>query len=69
MVCYTAGLTTIPDAVKSACALIVKNGQASPGMNVKTGKIDTMQVQYFSDSMVDSTVKTLLRPWVANRLG
>ena len=68
-VTYTAGLSTIPDAVKSACALIVKNAQASPGMNVKSSKIDTMQVQYFSDSMVDSTVKTLLRPWVANRMG
>jgi hypothetical protein len=68
-VTYTAGLSTIPDAVKSACALIVKNAQAQPGMNVKSNKIDMMQVQYFSDSMVDSTVKTLLRPWVANRLG
>ena len=67
-VTYTAGLTTIPDAVKSACALIVKNAQAQPGMNVKSSKIDTMQVQYFSDSLVDSTVKALLRPWVANRL-
>ena len=68
-VTYTAGLGTIPDAVKSACALIVKNAQASPGMNVKSSRIDMMQVQYFSDSMVDSTVRTLLRPWVANRLG
>ena len=68
-VTYTAGLSTIPDAVKSACALIVKNAQATPGMNVKSSKIDTMQVEYFSDQMVDSTVKTLLRPWVANRLG
>ena len=68
-VTYTAGLSVIPDAVKSACALIVKNAQAQPGMNTKASKIDMMQVQYFSDSMVDSTVKTLLRPWVANRLG
>jgi hypothetical protein len=59
----------IPDAVKSACALIVKNAQAQPGMNVKSNRIDMMQVQYFSDSLVDSTVKTLLRPWVASRLG
>ena len=68
-VTYSAGLTVTPDAVKSACALIVKNAQAQPGMNTKASKIDMMQVQYFSDSMVDSTVKTLLRPWVANRLG
>jgi hypothetical protein len=68
-VTYTAGLSIIPNAVMSACALIVKNAQAQPGMNVKSSKIDTMQVQYFSDSLVDSTVKTLLRPWVATRLG
>ncbi len=68
-VTYTAGLVTIPDAVKSACALIVKNAQSTPGMNIKSSRVDTMQIQYFSDSLVDSTVKTLLRPWVANRLG
>ncbi len=68
-VTYTAGLAVIPDAVKSACALIVKNAQSTSGMNVKSSKVDTMQVQYFSDQMVDNTVKTLLRPWVANRLG
>jgi hypothetical protein len=68
-VTYTAGLTVLPDAVLSACALIVKNGQSTSGMNVKSSKVDMLQVQYFSDQMVDSTVKTLLRPWVANRLG
>jgi hypothetical protein len=68
-VTYTAGLSVIPDAVKSACAMIVKNAQAQPGMNIKSSRIDMMQVEYFSDSMVDSTVKALLRPWVANRLG
>ena len=66
---YTAGLAVIPDAVKTACALIVKNAQSTPGMNVKSSRADTLQVQYFSDQLVDSTVKTLLRPWVANRLG
>ncbi len=68
-VTYTAGLTVLPDAIKSACALIVKNAQSQPGMNVKSSRVDMMQVQYFSDQLVDSTVKTLLRPWVANRLG
>ena len=66
---YTAGLAVIPDAIKTACAFLVKNAQATPGMNVQSSKIDTMQVAYFSDSLVDSNVKTLLRPWVANRLG
>ncbi len=69
LVTYTAGLGVIPDAVKSACALIVKNAQSTPGMNVKSSRVDMVQVQYFSDQLVDSTVKTLLRPWVANRLG
>ena len=68
-VTYTAGLSVIPDAVKSACALIVKNAQSTSGMNVKSSKVDMVQVQYFSDQLVDNTVKTLLRPWVANRLG
>ena len=68
-VTYTAGLSVVPDAVKSACALIVKNAQSTSGMNVKTSRLDTVQMQYFSDQLVDSTVKTLLRPWVAHRLG
>ncbi len=68
-VTYTAGLSVTPDAVKSACALIVKNAQSTPGMNVKQSRVDMLQVQYFSDSLLDSNVKTLLRPWVANRLG
>lgn len=68
-VVYTAGLATIPDAVLSACALIVKNAQATPGMNVKSSKLDTMQMQYFSSSLIDATVQQLLAPWVATRLG
>lgn len=68
-VVYTAGLATIPDAVLSACALIVKNAQATPGLNVKSSKLDTMQIQYFSNTLIDGTVQALLAPWVANRLG
>ncbi|MBV8673577.1 MAG: hypothetical protein JOZ33_09105 [Acidobacteriaceae bacterium] len=68
-VVYTAGLPTIPDAVLSACALIVKNAQATPGLNVKSSKLDTMQIQYFSNTLIDGTVQQLLAPWVANRLG
>jgi hypothetical protein len=68
-VTYTAGLATIPDAVKTACALIVKNAQAQPGMNVKSTRADMLQIEYFSDSLVDGTVKMLLRPWVASYLG
>lgn len=68
-VTYTAGLTTIPDAILSACALIVKNAQATPGLNVKSSKLDTMQIQYFSNTLIDGTVQALLAPWIATRLG
>jgi len=66
---YTAGLATIPDAVKVACAQVVKNAQATPGFNVKASKLDTLQTQYFSGSIIDSQVAALLRPYVAERLG
>jgi len=66
---YTAGLATIGDDVKSACAQIVRNAQATPALNACKTKIDTLQVQYFSSSLVDETVQVWLRPYVANRLG
>lgn len=68
-VVYTAGLATIGDDVKSACAQIVRNAQATPSLNVSRSRIDTMQMEYFSSSLVDSTVQAWLRPYVANRLG
>lgn len=68
-VTYTAGLETIGDDIKSACAQIVRNSQATPALNASKTKIDTMQMQYFSSSLLDDTVKGLLRPYVANRLG
>ena len=69
MVTYTAGLLTITPAVMAACALIVKNAQATPGMNVKSSKIDTMQMQYFSGNIIDPQVQSLLRPYLAQRIG
>lgn len=68
-VTYTAGLATIPAAVKAACAQIVTNAQATPGLNVKSSKLDTLQLQYFSGALVDPTVQALLAPWVSTRLG
>jgi hypothetical protein len=68
-VTYTAGFTTVPNAVQVACAQIVRNAQATPGLNVKSSKMDTLQTQYFSDSLIDSQVQALLRPYVAERLG
>lgn len=68
-VTYTAGLATIGDDVKAACAQIVRNAQATPALNASKTKIDTMQMQYFSSSLLDETVKAWLHPYVANRLG
>ncbi len=68
-VTYTAGLAAIGDDVKSACAQIVRNAQSTPALNASKTKIDTMQMQYFSSSLVDETVQAWLRPYVANRLG
>jgi len=68
-VTYTSGLVTVPDAVKVACVQIVKNAQATPAMNVKSSRMDTMQMQYFSGSLIDAQVQALLRPYVAERLG
>ena len=68
-VTYTAGLVAIPDAVKVACVQIVKNAQATPAMNVKSSRMDTLQMQYFSGSLIDPQVQALLRPYIAERLG
>ena len=68
-VTYTAGLAALGDDVKSACAQIVRNAQATPALNASMSRIDTMQVEYFSSSLVDETVQKWLRPYVANRLG
>jgi hypothetical protein len=68
-VTYTAGCTAVPPPVMIACAQIVKNAQSTPGLNVKSSRMDTMQMQYFSDSLMDEQVKSLLRPFVATRLG
>ena len=66
---YTAGLTTIGDDVKSACAQIVRNAQSTPALNASRSRMDTMWMEYFSSSLLDETVQAWLRPYVANRLG
>ncbi len=68
-VTYTAGLATIGDDIKSACAQIVRNAQATPALNASRARMDTMWIQYFSSSLLDETVQAWLRPYVANRLG
>jgi hypothetical protein len=66
---YTAGLSVIPDPVKFACAQIVRNAQATPALNVKTGHLDRMVMQYFSDTLIDQTVISMLAPYVAQKVG
>jgi hypothetical protein len=66
---YTAGLAVIPDPVKFACAQIVRNAQATPALNVRTGKVDVMRMDYFSDSLIDQNVQTMLAPYVAQKVG
>jgi len=68
-VTYTSGVATVPAAVKFGCAQIVKNAQATPAMNVKGSKMDTLQMQYFAGSLIDANVQMLLAPYVAQRIG
>ncbi len=68
-VTYTAGLAAIGDDIKSACAQLVRNAQATPALNASAQKMDTMWMSYFSSSLVDDTVKAWLKPYVANKLG
>jgi len=68
-VTYTAGLDTIPNGVKVACAQIVKNAQATPALNVQKERLDRMYLEYFSGTLVDQTVRSLLAPYVAQKVG
>jgi hypothetical protein len=68
-VVYTAGYSAIPDAVKFACAQLVRNAQVTPALNVRASQLDQIQLQYFADTLLDQTVKTLLAPYVAQKVG
>jgi hypothetical protein len=68
-VTYTAGLAPIPDVLKFACAQVVKNAQATPALNVKSGKLDRLKLEYFADSLLDESVRKMLAPFVAQRMG
>lgn len=68
-VTYTSGLAAISPAIKTACAQVVKNAQATPALNVRSSRIDTLEMQYFSGSLIDASVQALLQPYVAERMG
>ena len=64
---YNAGFNTIPDPIKFACAQLVRNAQAMPALNVREGTLNAMHFAYFADTLLDSTVQTLLAPFVAQK--
>ena len=68
-VTYMAGMESIPAAVKVACAQIVRNAQATPALNVRASQLDRMRLEYFSESLLDETARTLLAPYVAQKVG
>lgn len=68
-VTYTAGGDSVPDAVKFACAQIVRNMQATPALNVRSGSMDRMHMEYFADTLIDGSVRSLLAPYVAQKVG
>jgi hypothetical protein len=65
---YMAGFVTVPTQVSAACAQIVKNAQAIPALNVKSSRLDTLEMQYFSGDLIDDGVASMLLPYRAERL-
>jgi len=66
---YNAGLATIPDPVKFACAQIVRNAQSTPALNVRAGTMDRLRLDYFAADLLDETVRSYLAPYVAQKMG
>jgi hypothetical protein len=66
---YMAGYDTIPDPVKFACAQIVRNAQATPALNVKANTLNSMHLEYFADTLLDSSVQAMLALYVAQKVG
>lgn len=65
---YTAGHAAVPEAVKLACAQIIRNVESHPAANVRLAQLDRLQLEYFAGSLVDEDVRRLLGPFVAVRL-
>ena len=68
-VTYSAGFATIPDPIKFACAQVVRNAQATPALNVRSNTLNSMHLEYFADTLVDSSVQAMLAPYVAQKVG
>ena len=59
----------VSECIKTACAQIVRNAQATPALNVRAETIDRMHLEYFSERLVDESVRSLLAPYVAQKVG
>ncbi len=65
---YHAGFTEPPEAVKLACAQIIRNIESHPAAPVRNAQLDRLQLEYFAGSLVDEDVRRLLAPFVAMKL-
>jgi hypothetical protein len=65
---YTAGYAEAPEAVKLACAQIIRNIESHPASNVRAAQLDQLQLEYFAGSLLDDDVRRLLATFVALRL-
>ena len=65
---YTAGYAEVPEAVKLACAQIIRNIESHPTSVVRGAQLDHLQLEYFAGSLLDEDTRRLLAPYVAVRL-
>ncbi len=68
-VTYNAGFVTVPYQIKVACAQIVTNAMATPALNVRSNRLDTLAMEYFSGLLIDPGVQAMLAAYVAEKLG
>ena len=66
---YHAGFGATPDAVKVACAHIVRSALATPALNVRASTVERMHMDYFADTLVTADVRKLLAPYISRRVG
>jgi hypothetical protein len=65
---YTAGYAEVPEAVRLACAQIIRNVESHPAAGVRTAQLDHLQLEYFAGALLDEDTRRLLAPFVALRL-
>ena len=64
---YNAGFNTDSRSHKVRLCRLVRNAQAMPALNVREGTLNAMHFAYFADTLLDSTVQTLLAPFMAQK--